>query len=85
MSGLYEVDGMNFSSEGILKRKAGRGERGGRERREWRGGGRGYEIRQEHWGRIHRDGQRYCLTEARGRFNKHQTEDMELASFKALC
>lgn len=41
MSGLYEVDGVNFSSEGILKRKAGRGEGGGRGRREWREGGRG--------------------------------------------
>lgn len=41
MSGLYEMDGMNFSSKGILKRKAGRGEGGGRGRREWREGGRG--------------------------------------------
>lgn len=85
MSGLYEVGRMNFFSKGILKRKAGRGEGGWRGRREWREGGRGQEITQEHWGGIHRGRQRYCLTEARGRFNKHQTEDMELASFQALC
>ena len=40
MSGLYEVDGMNFPSGGILRRKGERREGGGKERREPREGKR---------------------------------------------